>query len=91
MNTCWTGTVDSAPRDLEQEPLECAERTIPEGKLVVFENLFGQSLLCLQGLVWLTQQNDSRDIVLGPGQSFRFDRSGKAVVQSLQRARVLVK
>ena len=91
MNACWTGTVNSAtPQDLKYKPLERCEQWIPDGKMIVFENLFGRTLICVQGRVWVTQENDARDIVLGPGQQFQLDRSGKAVVQSLERSCVAV-
>jgi len=40
----------------------------------------GHNLKCLAGSLWLTQENDPRDIILSPGQSFTLDRPGKAVL-----------
>jgi hypothetical protein len=40
----------------------------------------GHNIKCLAGTLWLTQENDPRDIILSPGQSFTLDRPGKAVL-----------
>jgi len=40
----------------------------------------GHKIECLAGTLWLTQENDPRDIILSPGQSFTLDRPGKAVL-----------
>ena len=34
-----------------------------------------------QGSLWITQENDRRDVVLEAGQSFRLDRKGTALVK----------
>ena len=38
------------------------------------------------GAVWLTQRDDSRDVVLREGESFVIDRPGRTVVQALDPA-----
>jgi hypothetical protein len=39
-----------------------------------------------RGLVWVTQQGDERDVLLGPGEWFQLDREGTAIVQALERS-----
>lgn len=46
------------------------------------EDAIGGTIVCLQGGVWITQHHDSRDIVLGAGERFVFDRPGLAIVQA---------
>ena len=38
------------------------------------------------GGAWLTQEADGRDHYISPGESFRLDRGGSALVTALQRA-----
>jgi hypothetical protein len=44
----------------------------------------GRDLLILvrQGSLWITQERDTRDVVLEAGQSFRLDRDGVALVKA---------
>jgi len=46
----------------------------------------GLILLCLEGTVWLTQEDDRRDIILAAGESFTLDRKGLAVLYALSAA-----
>lgn len=46
------------------------------------DNAVGGTIVCLRGGVWITQHHDSRDIVLGEGERFVFDRPGRAIVQA---------
>lgn len=91
MDACWTGTLDArTPQDLVCDTLDARERVLPASELLVVEHAYGRVVECRGGWVWITQENDARDVVLGAGQQFRFDRLGKAVVQSLERARVVL-
>lgn len=38
------------------------------------------------GGAWITQEGDGRDHYLSPGESFRLDRGGSALVTALRRA-----
>jgi len=46
----------------------------------------GHAIVCHHGSVWVTQDGDQRDIILGAGESFAFDRSGAAVVQAFEQS-----
>jgi hypothetical protein len=46
----------------------------------------GQRIECVEGHVWVTQDRDLRDIVLGAGEGFTFDRSGPVLVYALGAA-----
>lgn len=47
-------------------------------------------IVCETGTVWLTIDNDPRDIVLAPGQSFLVDRRAGVLVYALEDACVRV-
>lgn len=50
----------------------------------------GGSVLCLEGTVWITQENDPADVVLEPGESLELTRKGSAVVQAMADSRIAV-
>ncbi|MEA3193781.1 MAG: hypothetical protein QOD26_2114 [Betaproteobacteria bacterium] len=37
------------------------------------------------GTVWITQERDTRDVMLRAGESFRFDRNGVALMSACGR------
>ena len=49
-----------------------------------FDDASGVVLLCLRGELWLTQDDDLNDVILGPGEHFTFDRRGLALVEALK-------
>lgn len=42
---------------------------------------------CEDGCLWITQDNDIRDIVLQRGESFTLDRAGVAILYACSRSR----
>ncbi|MEK6593802.1 MAG: DUF2917 domain-containing protein [Pseudomonadota bacterium] len=57
----------------------CTMRLAPGENLKV-RDAVGSTLMCCAGTVWITQENDARDIFLTAGQSFTFDRTGVALI-----------
>jgi hypothetical protein len=49
----------------------------------------GLQITAVKGVVWVTQANDPRDIVLSRGESFILDRQGLAVVYALKDAAIV--
>lgn len=43
----------------------------------------GSLVLCLSGTLWLTQQDDLRDIVLEAGDEARIERGGLSILSAL--------
>lgn len=43
------------------------------------------------GTVWITQDNDLRDVVLASGESFRLEHEHVAVLQAMDDAEVLIR
>src|ERR1041385_1430226 len=48
------------------------------------------SVRCDDGLVWVTEENDSRDVVLGADREFVAELPGLVVVQALTDAGIIV-
>jgi|GEM_PF-3298937 len=51
----------------------------------------GQTLVSVEGLVWVTTSNTGADIILGPGDSIVFPKRGRAVVGGLRQKGVTVR
>ena len=43
----------------------------------------GSTVCAVQGSIWITEENDARDIVLSPGGCYRLRQPGVAIVNSL--------
>jgi hypothetical protein len=50
----------------------------------------GALVRCLEGRVWITQDGDRADHVVGAGDWFRVDREGAVIVQATRPARVAI-
>jgi Protein of unknown function (DUF2917) len=61
-----------------------------KGELLRIHDGQGKGIAVFQGDVWITQEGDLRDVVLGAGDSFALDKPGLALVQALSDTRVLV-
>lgn len=68
--------------------LEHALSDLPAGSVLQVRHAKGKGVTLVQGLVWITQDGDPRDLFLQAGQSFVFDRRGLALVQALEPSRL---
>lgn len=50
----------------------------------------GDVVRCVEGLVWITEHDNSRDFVLGAGQSLPLDGRRGVVIQGLRPSRLRV-
>ena len=60
------------------------------GQTAILHDAQGTRIECLSGSLWITQEDEGRDIVLGPGEEVRLNRKGKTVVHAFKRSLVLV-
>ena len=65
-------------------------RTLDKGGIRHLRADKGRRVECLSGSLWITQDGDLRDIVLGAGEAFDFDRRGEALLSALADSRYLV-
>ena len=60
------------------------------GELVQLDGARGTTLRVTRGTLWLTLENDLRDVVLTPGDTFTIDRGGLTLVEAQGAATVCV-
>ena len=70
---------------LEIQPIRLAARAVHR-----LDGAKGQQITSLAGVVWVTQANDNRDIILSKGQSFIIDRKGLTVVFALKDSAIAI-
>lgn len=59
---------------------------IQPGNSIRIQDGAGTQVCALEGTVWITQEGDQRDVVLGPGDRFTLDRAGLALLVALEEA-----
>ncbi len=69
---------------------DSAVNNLQKGAVLTHAGAPGRGIAVFKGHVWLTQYNDRRDIVLGAGETFAFDRRGLVVVYALSDASLLL-
>jgi hypothetical protein len=60
------------------------------GEHVKLDSAQGTTLRVTRGALWLTQEHDTRDIVLSAGDSFTIDRRGLTLIEAQGNATVCV-
>ncbi|MGU9980610.1 DUF2917 domain-containing protein [Phreatobacter sp. HK31-P] len=53
---------------------------VRRGGIIRLEGALGAAVLCHAGAVWVTLEDDSRDILIEAGESFVIDRGGLSLV-----------
>ena len=59
-------------------------------QIVLVRDGLGARVICMSGVVWITQEGDLRDTVLHGGGSFVLDRHGVALITAIQTSRIRV-
>ncbi len=63
---------------------------LAKGALLRVRDGQGKRIAVFHGHVWITQDNDPRDVMLCAGEGFTLDRPGLAIVQALEDTNLLV-
>ena len=61
---------------------------LPRGSLLLIEHGKGVQIELWDGELWITQEGDSRDHVVGPGAKFRLEREGILLAHALKGAQL---
>ena len=61
-----------------------------KGEIRRIHNGLGHRIEALSGSLWVTIDNDPRDIVVEPGAGFSVDRSGDTLVSAMNEARFVL-
>ena len=67
-----------------------AATSLASQSLLKLHDARGRKLLVIDGMVWVTQDGDPRDVFIGAGESFEFDRAGLTLVQALEPTHLLM-
>jgi len=63
---------------------------LPKRRLLALAGRRGERIESLRGSVWVTQDDDQRDLVLAAGEAHVIERDGPVLVQALEAALVCV-
>jgi hypothetical protein len=63
---------------------------LERGRTLRLHDAAGARLKVETGELWVTQEGDPRDLVLGPGDVHAIDRAGLSVLQALASARLSI-
>lgn len=63
---------------------------LARGDILPLERASGVNLGCLQGTLWITEENTPVDVVLGAGESYAVEAKGRTLVQAMDDARLSI-
>lgn len=58
--------------------------------LLALKEAKGTRVRCLLGTLWITEEANRKDVVLGPGQVFELRGAGRALVQAIGASRASI-
>jgi hypothetical protein len=56
------------------------------GQVLTLDDAAGTRILSRSGTVWITEEDDGNDHIVGPGDALIVARGGRTVIQALQPA-----
>lgn len=63
---------------------------LERGALLRLADGSGRTVAVFEGLVWITQDGDRRDVFLRGGESHSFDRPGLVLIEAIEPTRLVV-
>ena len=64
------------------------QTSLDKNGTVVFDDVEDLEIELVSGSVWITQDGDTEDYVLGPGQRFRMQRPGATVLNAMRESSI---
>jgi hypothetical protein len=68
--------------------LASAALRLARGQTLKVHDGAGSTICAREGTVWITEENSGNDVLLAPGQCFRLQKQGTAVLQAFDDASV---
>jgi hypothetical protein len=71
--------------------LDSPDLCLEAGQLLALDDAGGMRILPRAGTLWITEEGEPRDFVVGPGEAFVVTRAGRTLVQAVAPARVALR
>jgi hypothetical protein len=65
--------------------------SLAAGEVLSLDNVEGILIHARDGTVWITEENDLEDHIVGPGCALVIDKPGRTVVQAIAPARISIR
>ena len=62
--------------------------SLEPGQVVTLDDALGVRIRATEGSVWVTYEDNEKDLIVGPGETLIVARNGRTVVQALQPTHV---
>ena len=66
--------------------ITCSTFTLAPAGLLTVQDGIGTRIVCRSGYLWITQQGDVKDSILGPTDELTIRKSGRTVITALESA-----
>lgn len=71
--------------------LEAPVLSLEPGQLVALDDARGTRIQPERGTVWITEEGEPHDFVVGPGEAFLVRRAGRTLVQAIDASLVALR
>lgn len=71
--------------------LEAPVLSLDPGQFISLDDACGTHIRSCEGTVWITEEGERRDFVVGPGDAFLVTRPGRTLVQAMVAARIALR